>query len=92
MSKHVNTTPSAGSPDNSKLPRQVYQALVALGLKMPTTEEEVRLAELDKALDQTPMPDRFRVKLSSPGQAPISAETPKKNRGPDQKPEQRPGF
>lgn len=76
------------SPEE-KLRREAHLALIALGLKMPTTEQEVAIAMRGHQLDKTPLPEYYRDKQLSPTRRPTKSQSQAKQ-GPERRPEQRP--
>jgi hypothetical protein len=55
---------------SDRLAPEFYMALVALGWKIPTSEQEVALAELAQEMEneQTPIPEHLRMKRQTPDQ------------------------
>ena len=73
-----------------KLRREVHLALVALGLKMPTTEEEVVVAMRGHQLDNTPLPEHYRAKQLEPHQVRSRTQAPSQEQRPMLRPEHLP--
>lgn len=94
MTDHSGQILPPEEPSADKLPREVYLAFVALGWKMPTTEQEVQVAELEQELDKAPLPERYRIKREFPGQVPTRTSIRNQKQNPDLEHDQQqePGF